>query len=60
MLVKYVFIDGISQAFLFFRFVNIIVITVHDRFLKYFENIMIDHSHSTIFYKMADFTGKIH
>jgi hypothetical protein len=43
--------------------------TVHDRFwnvgqanciLKYFENMMIDHSDSTIFYKMADFTGKIH
>ena len=49
MLVKYVFIDGISQAFLFFRFVSIIVITVHDRFLKYFENMMIDHSDSTIF-----------
>jgi hypothetical protein len=28
--------------------------------LKYFENIMIDHSDSTIFQKMADFTGKIH
>jgi hypothetical protein len=58
MLVKYVSIDAISQAFLFFRFVDIIVITVHDRFwkvdqanciLKYFENIMIDHSDSTIF-----------
>jgi hypothetical protein len=32
MLVKYVSIDGIPQAFLFFRFVDIIVITVHDRF----------------------------
>jgi hypothetical protein len=41
-----------------FRFVDIIVITVHDRFwnvgqanyiLKYFENMMIDHSDSTIF-----------
>jgi hypothetical protein len=40
------------------RFVDIIVITVHDRFwnvgqanciLKYFENMMIDHSDSTIF-----------
>jgi hypothetical protein len=60
MLVKYVSIDGIPQAFLFFRFVDIIVITVHDRFwnvgqanciLKYmyFENMMIDHSDSTIF-----------
>ena len=48
MLVKYVSIDGIPQAFVFFRFVDIIVITVHDRFwnvgqanciLKYFENI---------------------
>ena len=28
--------------------------------LKYFENMMIDHSDSTIFQKMADFTGKIH
>jgi hypothetical protein len=32
MLVKYVSIDGIPQAFLFFQFVDIIVITVHDRF----------------------------
>jgi hypothetical protein len=60
MLVKYVSIDGIPQAFLSFRFDDIIVITVHDRFwnvgpanciLKYFENMMIAHS---------DFTGKIH
>jgi hypothetical protein len=29
---KYVSIDGILQAFVFFRFVDIIVITVHDRF----------------------------
>jgi hypothetical protein len=45
MLAKYVSIDGIPQAFVFFRFVDIIVITVHDRFwnvgqtnciLKYF------------------------
>ena len=52
MLVKYVSIDGIPQAFLFFRFIDIIVITVHDRFwnigqanciLKYFEYIVIDH-----------------
>ena len=57
MLVKYVSIDGVPQAFLSFWFVDIIVITVHDRFwnvgqtnciLKYFEN-MIDHSDSTIF-----------
>jgi hypothetical protein len=48
--------DGIPQAFVFFRFVDIIVITVHDRFwnvgqanciLKFFENMMIDHSDST-------------
>jgi hypothetical protein len=61
--------DGIPQAFLPFRFVDIIVITVHDRFwnvgqanciLKYFENMMIDHSDSTIFKKMADFTRKVH
>ena len=32
LLVKCVSIDGISQAFVFFRFVDIIVITVHDRF----------------------------
>ena len=58
MLVKYVSIDGIPQTFVFFRFVDIIDITVHDRFwnvgqanciLKYFENMMIDHSDSTIF-----------
>ena len=58
MLVKYVSIDGVPQAFLSFRLVDIIVITVHDRFwnvgqanciLKYFENMMIDHSDSTIF-----------
>ena len=50
--------DGIFQAFLPFRFVDVIVITVHDLFwnvgqanciLKYFENMMIDHSDSTIF-----------
>ena len=58
MLVKYVSIDGIHQTFVFFRFVDIIDITVHDRFrnvgqanciLKYFENMMIDHSDSIIF-----------
>jgi hypothetical protein len=58
MLVKHVLSDGISQAFLTFRFVDVIVITVHDLFwnvgqanciLKYFENMMIDHSDSTIF-----------
>jgi hypothetical protein len=32
MLVKYVSIDCIPQAFVFFRFVDLIVITVHDRF----------------------------
>jgi hypothetical protein len=56
MLVKYVLSDGISQAFLPFRFADVIVIT--DLFwnvgqanciLKYFENMMIDHSDSTIF-----------
>ena len=71
MLVKYLLSDGISQAFLPFRFVDVIVITDQDLFwnvhvgqanctLKYFENMMIDHSDSTIFQKMADFTGKIH
>ena len=59
MLAKYVSIDGISKAFSVpFRFVDVIVITVHDIFwnvgqanciLKYFENMMIDHSDSTIF-----------
>jgi hypothetical protein len=58
MLVKYVLSDGISQEFLTFRFVDVIVITVHDLswnvgqancILKYFENMMIDHSDSTIF-----------
>jgi hypothetical protein len=56
--VKSILSDGIPQAFLPFRFDDIIVITVHDRFwnvgqanciLKYFENMMIDHSDSTIF-----------
>jgi hypothetical protein len=55
---KYILSDGIPQAFLPFRFVDIIVTTVHDRFwnvgqanciLKYFETMMIDHSDSTIF-----------
>ena len=58
MLIKYVSMDGILQAFVFFPFVDIIVITVHDRFwnvgqanciLKYLENMMIDHSDSIIF-----------
>jgi len=58
MLVKDVSIDGIPQAYLSFRFVDTIVITVHGRFwnvgqanfiLKYFGNMMIDHSDSTIF-----------
>jgi hypothetical protein len=50
MLVKYVLSDGISQAFLSFRFVDVIVITDHDLFWnvgqancifsKYFENMM--------------------
>ena len=69
MLVKYVLSDGISQAFLPFWFVDVIVITDHDLFwnvgqanciLKYFENMMIDHSDSTIFQKMADFTGNLY
>jgi hypothetical protein len=58
MLVKNVLNDGISQAFLPFRVVDVIVITDHDLFwnvgganciLKYFENMMINHSDSTIF-----------
>jgi hypothetical protein len=32
MLVKYASIDGVPQAFLSFWFVDIIIITVHDRF----------------------------
>jgi hypothetical protein len=32
MLVKYVLSDGISQSFLAFRFVDVIVITDHDLF----------------------------
>jgi hypothetical protein len=44
--------DGISQAFLPFRFVDVIIITDYGLFwnvgqanciLKYFENMMIDH-----------------
>jgi hypothetical protein len=58
MLVKYVLSDGISQTFLPFRFVDVVVITDHDLFwnvgqanciLKYFEIMTIDHSDSTIF-----------
>ena len=58
MLAKYVLNDGISQAFLPFRVVDVIVITDHDLFwnvsganciLKYFENMMINNSDSTIF-----------
>ena len=58
MLVKYVLSDGISEAFLTFRCVDVIVITDHDRFwnvgqanciLKFFKNMKIDHSDSTIF-----------
>ena len=57
-LVKYVLSDGISQAFLPFRFVDVIVITDHDLFwnvgqanciLKYFGNMIINHSDSNIF-----------
>ena len=56
MLVKYVLSDGISQAFLPFRFVDVIVITYHDLFwnagqanciLKYFENMIIDWGYMT-------------
>jgi hypothetical protein len=32
--IKYVSLDGIPQTFVFFRFVDIIDITVHDRFLE--------------------------
>jgi hypothetical protein len=37
MLVKYVLSDGISQAFLPFRFVDVIVITDHDLFINSFS-----------------------
>ena len=56
MLAKYVLSDGIFQAFLPFQVVDVIVITDHDLFwnvgqanciLKYFENMIIDHSDST-------------
>jgi hypothetical protein len=58
MLAKYVLSDGIFQAFLPFQVVDVIVITDHDLFwnvgqanciLKYFENMIIDHSDSAIF-----------
>ena len=57
MLAKYVLTDGIVQALLPFRIVDVILITDHDLFwnvgqanciLKYFENMMIDYSDSTI------------
>jgi hypothetical protein len=58
MLAKYVLSDGISQAFLPLRLVDVIVITDHNLFwnvgqanciLKFFENMMIDHSDFTMF-----------
>jgi hypothetical protein len=58
MLAKYVLSDGVSRAFLPFRFVDVIIIRNPDFFwnagqanciLKYFEKMMIDHSDSTIF-----------
>ena len=67
MLVKYVLSDGISQAILPFRFVDVIVITDHDLFwnvgqanciLKYFENMMIDHSDSPFSRKWLILPGK--
>ena len=59
MLVKYVSIDGVPQAFLSFLFVYIIVITVYDRFwnvgqanciLKYFFTKMAECSQSNRLY----------
>ena len=56
--VEHVLSDSISQAFLPFQFVDVIIITDHDLcwnegqancILKYFENMMIDHSDSIIF-----------
>jgi hypothetical protein len=43
MLVKYVSIDGIPQAFLFFRFVDIIVITWPILPGKYMQVLSISH-----------------
>jgi hypothetical protein len=68
MLVKYVLSNGISQVFFTFPVCSCNLITDHDLFwnvgqanciLKYFKNMMIDHSDSTFFLKMVDFTGKI-
>jgi hypothetical protein len=61
----YMYAMNIQNDVIGLRFVDLIVITVHDRFwnvgqanciLKYFENMMTDHSDSTIFQKMVDFT----
>ena len=66
MLVQYVSLDGIPQSFLPFRFVDIIIITVHDRFwnvgqanciLKYFKIMMIDHK---ILWKYDDWSFRFH
>ena len=54
MLVKHVLSNGISQAFLPFWFVDVIVITDHDHFWNVgqantLKILTIDHSDSTIF-----------
>ena len=67
MFVKYVLSNGISQAFLSFRFVDVTVITDHDLLwnvgqanciLKYFENMMFDYSDSPFSRKWLILTGK--
>ena len=64
---KSILSDGIPQTCLPFGFVDIIVITVHDRFwnvdqghciLKYFENMMTDLQILTFFRKWLNFPGK--
>jgi hypothetical protein len=65
--VKSILSDGIPQTFVFFRFVDIIIITVHDRFwnvgqgnciLKYFENMTTDLQILPFFRKWLILPGK--
>jgi hypothetical protein len=65
--VKSILSDGIPQTFVFFRFVDIIIITVHHRFwnvgqgnciLKYFENMTTDLQILPFFRKWLIFPGK--
>jgi hypothetical protein len=50
LLVKYVSIDGIPQTFVFFRFVDIMDITVHDRFWNVDQAKKKDISKKVLFY----------